>query len=335
MVSLPMIFGAAFSMLLAVGVPAAMLCVLRRKTGGGGRAALVGAACFVLFALVLEQLLHALVLPHVQGNVWLYCLYGCLAAGVFEETGRLAGLSLLCRGKHADPSARTGLGYGIGHVGIESILVGGLNMAVGLYCLIVVRAGGVLPASLIAAGDSAASTQAGLLWLAGVERMLALAGQLALSVIVWLAVTGRARFRWYFGAIGLHALLDVPAALGQTGVLTNMFVLEGIVAAEAAMLCLLAWSLYHRSEGRAVTPLPAAGPALQSAVPAVRPLPAAEISAPEMPAEAPAPDAAAADAAAPEAPAAQTPESAPASQASQTPPASAQSGSAAPDIRQL
>ena len=52
----------------------------------------VGAAVFVLFVLVLESGMHALVFgisgEGITKNIWIYALYGGLAAGLFEETGR-------------------------------------------------------------------------------------------------------------------------------------------------------------------------------------------------------------------------------------------------------
>ena len=48
---------------------------------------------FIISALVLEKLLHAAVFKAfgtaLNANIWLYTLYGGLAAAVFEETGRL------------------------------------------------------------------------------------------------------------------------------------------------------------------------------------------------------------------------------------------------------
>ena len=80
-------------------------------------AALVGAGCFIGYALVLEQLLHAAVFslfPAITLYPAAYTAYGCLAAGLFEETGRLMGLSLLCK---KDRDLALGVGYGIGHGG--------------------------------------------------------------------------------------------------------------------------------------------------------------------------------------------------------------------------
>ena len=92
--------------------------------GGFSTAALVGAGCFIGYALVLEQLLHAAVFslfPAITLYPAAYTAYGCLAAGLFEETGRLMGLSLLCK---KDRDLALGVGYGIGHGGVEAALLG-------------------------------------------------------------------------------------------------------------------------------------------------------------------------------------------------------------------
>lgn len=47
----------------------------------------IGAATFIVFALILEQILHIVVIKAtgtaLTGNIWLYALYGGLAAGIF------------------------------------------------------------------------------------------------------------------------------------------------------------------------------------------------------------------------------------------------------------
>ena len=113
------IAGCIFTVLVSIALPVAALAVLKRKTGRGLLAALVGAGCFIGYALVLEQLLHAAVFslfPAITLYPAAYTAYGCLAAGLFEETGRLMGLSLLCK---KDRDLALGVGYGIGHGGVE------------------------------------------------------------------------------------------------------------------------------------------------------------------------------------------------------------------------
>ena len=56
--------------------------------------------------MLLEQLMHSLVLlkmgpvsKALSENLWLYALYGGLAAGLFEETGRYLTMRFLMKGK--------------------------------------------------------------------------------------------------------------------------------------------------------------------------------------------------------------------------------------------
>ena len=67
---------------VTLGTLAVMLWLRRR--GGRWRDFFLGAGIFFLFAMVLEQMLHQLVLrspagPTLQGSVWLTGLYGGLA----------------------------------------------------------------------------------------------------------------------------------------------------------------------------------------------------------------------------------------------------------------
>ena len=90
-VSIDTILAMVFSLLVSFVLPIVLLVVLKRRFQVSAMGALVGAGGFILFVLVLEQILHWAVLSFTPvGTIpWAYVLYGCLAAGVFEETGRL------------------------------------------------------------------------------------------------------------------------------------------------------------------------------------------------------------------------------------------------------
>ena len=85
----------------------------------------VGAVTFPVFALILEQISHYFMLPIVQQSTAAYVIYGTLAAGIFEETGRFVAYKLFCK-KENNPKAS--IMYGLGHGGIESIVLIGLTM---------------------------------------------------------------------------------------------------------------------------------------------------------------------------------------------------------------
>lgn len=204
-----------FVLLLTIAVPlGVMLCLVR--AGGRWKDFFVGAGTFILFALVLEQGFHSLVLlsgagAALQANIWAYGLYGGLAAGLFEETGRLLAFRFLLRGRRARVTA---LAYGIGHGGIEAFLITGLTMVSNLVLGLTYARGGQLPAEVATAVKALLGTPATLFLWSGLERLAAMALHIALSILVFAALrTGR---RWlYPAAILLHAAVDFAAVISN------------------------------------------------------------------------------------------------------------------------
>ena len=80
--------------------------------------------------------------------------------------------------------------------------------------------------------------------LSGVERMAALVLQIALSVLVYKAVV-RKKYAYIFVPIILHAVIDVIAAFYQTGLITNLLLLEAIVVVYAIAVAIYAYRQYH------------------------------------------------------------------------------------------
>lgn len=78
--------------LVGVAVPVALAWWLVKKQKARLRTILIGAATFIVFALLLEPVVHQIVLkgphgPAIIGNVWFYALYGGLAAGAETRSG--------------------------------------------------------------------------------------------------------------------------------------------------------------------------------------------------------------------------------------------------------
>lgn len=197
--------------LMTLLVPLGVMLFLRRR-GGTWTAFLVGAGTFVLFAMILEPILHNLVLRSpagaaIQGNILLYGLYGGLAAGLFEETGRLLAFRFVLKNH---PARITALSYGIGHGGIEALLLVGLTMVSNLILGLSHAAGTPLPEEAAAAAEAILTVPAALFLWGGLERLSAMALHMALSVLVFASVrTGK---RWLFpAAIGVHAAVNFAA----------------------------------------------------------------------------------------------------------------------------
>jgi len=212
----------AISMLVAIGLPISLFIGLRKRLALSPVPMLVGVGVFIVFALVLEQLLHRLVLHTTpSGQIALlithpalYVLYGIFAAGVFEETGRLVGFLILRR---RFTGVRTAISYGIGHGGIEAILLVGLTMISNIVLAILANAGVLTGQIYQPAITTLSGTAPAAFLVAGMERIFAITIHLSLSILVWVAVTRRGHW-WLFPlAIVLHAASDLSAACYQAG----------------------------------------------------------------------------------------------------------------------
>ncbi|MDR2517098.1 MAG: YhfC family intramembrane metalloprotease [Spirochaetaceae bacterium] len=248
----------AVSAAVSFAFPVFLFAVFRKKYGARIRPALAGAAVFVVFALVLEQILHFFVLRSVRPaeTPFLYILYGILMAGIFEESGRFFAFTLMKKryGECAPVSAA--LSYGVGHGGIEAILFGGLVMINNLAAAARINAGTIdtLTGRLEGASLARAESQMRALittppWhflMGGLERVSAMGIHIALSVMVFYAVFGKKRFRLFPLAVLLHAMVTIPAAAMQAGILDRILPVEITVFVLAGALVFLARFIHRQ-----------------------------------------------------------------------------------------
>lgn len=253
-------FGALFSLVVALGVPVGLGIAVCRRRKGAFHSIIIGAFCFIVGAYVLEQILHTVVLiawPGIRENALAFTVYGCLAAGVFEESARLFGLRALCK---RDPSAATGFAYGVGHGGIEAIMLVGVSMVNNLVIMTMINSGNAQSLVQGLEGDQLALAQDQLTQLAtlpsdqwfaaGFERLCALTLHLALSMLVWMVVTRRLPMWGYGLSIALHAVANVPAALYQCGIGT-IWITEIATCVLTAGVAVLVSRLYRRAQAPA------------------------------------------------------------------------------------
>ena len=239
------IIAIVFTMVVSIGLPLFACVWLKRryKTDVTLISALVGVTVFMFFAMTLEQLLHSVVLNAagdlLQNNIWLYAIYGGLAAGLFEETGRFVGMKFLMKRSLTKENA---LMYGIGHGGAESIMLVGMSYVSNLMIALTINQGG-LPDLLANVEENMQDTLIeGLspLWemgsmqfyMAGIERICAFALQVALSYLVYTAVR-YGKNQNFVLAIAIHAFVNaVTVLLAQVlPVYVVMLVLIAMVAA--------------------------------------------------------------------------------------------------------
>lgn len=221
-----LIVGAVLSFL----IPLAAVIIFKLKNRSTNLpSALVGVGVFIIFALVLEQLLHTAMIPLVQGNALAYTIYAALAAGIFEETGRLVAYKTVMRNNY---SLNNAIMMGIGHGGCEMIAVLGMTLISLAGTALMVNGDGLeTTIRTLAAGDSAAAESIrnqinalttysfGTMALSIYERLIAMTFHICMSVIVYHAVSQPGKIKLYVLAVVLHALLDVSAGLYQFGII--------------------------------------------------------------------------------------------------------------------
>ena len=219
---------------------------------------LIGAATFIVFALVLEALVHKIVLggsmgATIQGKTLYYALYGGLMAGLFEETGRFLSMKFLM--KKEPTTVLPGLAYGAGHGGVEMLIVFGISMISNVVMSVMINAGQLetivsqTPAEaqeqVRAAAAQLAELRAGGLLLGLWERISALILHFSLSVLVWAAVRKGGKWLWLFpAAILLHAGVDAQAVILSKS--ASMPALEAIIFAESIAIAGIAYMVGRR-----------------------------------------------------------------------------------------
>lgn len=216
--------------LVAIAIPIVGMAYWKRHAGGKWKHFFVGALIFIVFVYGLESVMHRFCLTmdnpisrFLNGNIWAYALYGGFAAGIFEETGRLVAFKTLMR-KASDK--KDAISYGLGHGGIEAILVMGVSYLVYAVFMIIYSSNGVEGLSQLMGTEGAIaltptleSLSPGICCVALLERLCAITFHICASVLVFVAARDSKRFWLYPLAILLHAALDIPAAFCQKGML--------------------------------------------------------------------------------------------------------------------
>lgn len=249
------------NMILGVLVPVVLMIYFKKKYKAGIKSFLVGCATMLLFALVLEQIVHSVVLGSaagavIQGNVWLYAIYGALMAGLFEETGRLLAMRYVLKKEHGN--AHNALMYGAGHGGFEMFVILSIGMINNLIYSVMINQGQTQAllepldesagSTLQAAFDTLIQTPSWHFILSPVERLAAITAQIGLSVIVWHAAVGKKiGVRHYILAILLHAVLDgVVVLMAKSGV--SLILVETVGWLIAVGIVLIARNIWKKEE---------------------------------------------------------------------------------------
>lgn len=240
--------------IVAVGVPVALFFIVAIKKRAEKLCFIIGAVAFIIFALILESILHRIVISvfgdTLLTNTAFMAIYGGLAAGVFEETGRLVAMKTVMK-KHL--TKENALMYGVGHGGAESIIIIGLTYISNLITSVMINTGAMEPmlsgldetvkAQTMEQFSILATTAPLDFYMAGLERVSAIALHICLSYLVYLAVKNR-KYGFYCLSILIHAGFDaITVALSKT---MSIYVLEIVLLVLVVILACFVYRAYQK-----------------------------------------------------------------------------------------
>ena len=255
---------------IAVPAAAALIWKIRKKEPVS--TILIGAAAFLLFALILEKpIQNVLAFPTAMGlpdhavsrflsaNPVLLALAAGLFPGVFEETGRLIAFKTVLKKRR---NRETSVSYGIGHGGFEVILVLGLTYIQYLAYAVMINTGtfGALAEQVAAqAPEQLAGVETVVNLLTGfsfadlgiafIERVFAVFFHIGASILVFYACRDGKRFWLYPLAVVIHTAMDFIGALSVFEVIRiSPWVLEGIISVIASAVFFSAYLLLYRKD---------------------------------------------------------------------------------------
>lgn len=235
---------------IVVLLVAAAFIFIKKKYSTSILATILGAASFFIFAMVIEQIFHSVVMlilgQELFGNTLFTAIYGGLAAGIFEETGRFLVMKFLLKKKYDNPF--NALAYGIGHGGCEALLILGSAVISNVALSLLYNSGklvlmlGSAPEDarnqvLLSLRELERNTNYVQFLMGDAERVSAMMIHIGLSLIVWVAVVKRKTWLYPL-AIILHALVDgIMVIVAGTGI--NLWAVEGVIFAMAVVLMII------------------------------------------------------------------------------------------------
>ena len=267
MVSASTIVCVIISLLISLLLPVILLVVLgvKHRKQGILSAWLLGAAGFFVTQILIRlPILTALsaqdwFIVFSQQHLFLYAFSLAFTAGLFELAGRFAVAKLMRKRLTCNRALAAGLGHG----GIEAILIVGITYINNLIYIFMMNSGtfdavvaqtaamGVDVTQLYAIQDSLINTSPALFLLGGFERILAMTAHVAMSMLVCWGVYSKKLLPCLLVCLGIHTCIDLSAglslligtALSQS---TAYILIYAILTAAAAVSLWIVCQLHRR-----------------------------------------------------------------------------------------
>lgn len=232
MVSMSSIFFMGISGAISILLPVGLAVYFYKKEKISLKAVFTGAFVFFIFQIATRiPLLNYL---STQGwyiaastSMWFLALFLSLTAGIFEEVGRFLAYRFILKDRL---EWKNGMAFGIGHGGIEAILLAGLPMINYMIYSVLLNSGQLdsllaskLPQNTVdALKNLLINTPPPVFLLSGIERIFAITIHIGFSLVVLYGIINRKNIYLLY-AILLHALLDAPIVLVTNKVILYLY----------------------------------------------------------------------------------------------------------------
>lgn len=242
------------TLFVSLVLPVLFLIVYARKYPKQGiwSAWLLGAVGFVIPQLCIRlPILTALqklnwFLRFSQNHLFAYAFSLAFTAGLFELAGRFA----VAKGMQKNLTCRRALAAGLGHGGIEAMMLIGMAYINNLVYIVMINNGtfdallaqsaaaGVDTAPLLYYQDALLHTASPMFLLAGLERLLTMTAHAAMSMLVCYGVAHRKTVPCVLVCLAIHTFIDLTAGLSmlsgtvlsQTAVYTIIYLILALMA---------------------------------------------------------------------------------------------------------
>lgn len=239
----------AVSLLISIGLPVVLTIWVMKKYRPGFWAVASGMIVFfvlqVLIRIPLMQVFAASEAGKVfiENNMLLYVVIAALTAGIFEEFGRYFAFKVMLKNRRGYGH---GLACGIGHGGIEAIVLIGLAYVSNILIGVMINSGGLAEmsgaeAAMLQPTVSALMGTAPINFLmGGIERVFAICFHIAMSILVLYGVRKR-NIAYTLLAVLLHGLVDfgVVTIAGNFGIMWGEVFMFVVAAAGIVYIVLM------------------------------------------------------------------------------------------------
>lgn len=229
MVPITTVFACIITLMVSLVLPIVVLIGLavKNKKQGIISAWLLGAAGFFVTQILIRLPILTVLQSQswfavfAQNNPFIYAFGLAFTAGLFELAGRFAVAKLM----ENHMTWKRSLAAGLGHGGIEAILLIGMTYVNNLIYIAMINSGFFDTLIAQTAGLGVDVTQLELIrtqlvgmapsmfLLAGFERLLAMTGHLAMSVLVCYGVAHKKVGICVLLCLGIHTLMDLTAGI--------------------------------------------------------------------------------------------------------------------------